>query len=139
MLRVEGYYQNNNKMWVLKMHQKAIFFHSALVMSCSATTKKMTWQSPPTYYWKVKVDFNKNKYRANEVSTENIFYSGSDRPWTSYNSKVPAKAMLLQKLLQHQIQSEIVIQHFAELKCLHLKCQSRCKVSPMSIPLPFHV
>lgn len=70
----------------------------------------------PQYQWKIKADFNKKKYLANELSIQDTLRASSDQPSTSYNSTIPTKVELLQKLLHHLMPSKMVSHHFIELK-----------------------
>ena len=59
----------------------------------------------PKYCWRVKKDFNKKKYPANEESNQATSSAESDMPSTSFDA-IPEKAELLQKILHHLMPSK---------------------------------
>ena len=94
--------------WIPKSSQQAPIVQTPPFVKKKATTKPTalkTNPAEPKYYWRVKVDFNKKKYPANEESNQATSSAESDMPSTSSDA-ILEKAELLQKLLHHLMPSE---------------------------------
>ena len=77
-LQAQGYYGGNNLIWISKLPQAPTVQSPPLVKKKATTnpTALKMKTAEPKYYWKVKADFNKKKYPANE---ENIQDTSSTR------------------------------------------------------------
>ena len=108
-LHAQGCYSGNNLIWIPKLLHKVPTVQSPPLVKEKATTKPSSLKmktAEPKYYWKVKKDFNKKKYPANEENVQDTSSARSDLPSTSHSSTTPAKDELLQKILHHLIPSE---------------------------------
>ena len=103
-LHAQGYYGGNNLIWIPKSSHQVPTIQTPPLVKKKATTKPTAMKMKPVepkYYWRVKRDFNKKKYPANEENVQDTSSAGTDLPSTSHNSTTPAKAELLQKILHH--------------------------------------
>ena len=105
-LHAQGYYGGNNLIWIPKSSHQAPTVQTPPLVKKKATTRPSTRKTTePTYYWRVKADFNKKKYPANEESNQLTSSDESDMPSTSSDA-IPEKAELLQRIIHHLMPSE---------------------------------
>ena len=107
-LHAQGYYSSNDQIWIPKLLHKAPTVQSPPLVKKKANTKPMAMKmksAQPKYCWRIKADFNKKKYPANEESNQATSSAESDMPSTSSDS-IPEKAELLQRIIHHLMPSE---------------------------------